>query len=1151
MGEIFVWPKPSNPLPFTGERLTTAYGGQTEIEHLHRYLVAREWCRDKDVLDVASGEGYGTALLAQVARSAVGVEIAPEAVDHANNAYRANNLSFVVGDARSLPGPDATFDVVTSFETIEHFAEQRRFLSEIRRVLRPGGLLIVSTPDRDNYSPAESPANPFHVRELAREEFDALLRSYFAEVSVLLQRPMFGSVLFPNGASKAAPLCFERRGDGHFEGSDNLPRPQYVVAFASSNPIPALPPSVYIDTGRLGMLRPSDAEAQLQLVRHDLALAQHELAAAREAKSLLAAKEDEVRRLLAAERASALERRALEVDYQRKIGDLNISYANSMDNIKQAFFSASKRHVAMRNGKAIQSAVRRARAGGSAVRSLRLLLKRKTRQQDVEFSAILGSDLFDPDYYLTTYPDVKAAGVDPTLHYINLGDAEGRDPGPAFSTALYREMNPDVPARGITALGHYEMFGRRENRPLPFKGAQFAIPPISPPARAALTHGPKEWLTYEPMARRIADGRVLRLASTKTAAAPMIAIAGDENLEAIAAALDFARQDSPLVSIVVPVFNNLKITLECLLSIKKYTDARTTFEIIIADDASTDATQSVLQRVPNITYVRNTKNVGFLMNCNGAASIARGQFVLFLNNDVQVTQDWLVELVGVFARSDQIGAAGPRILYPSGHLQEAGGLVKTDCTTQLIGLNDDPTHESYSFARQVDYCSGACLIVRRRIFTDVGGFSEYLRPAYCEDLDLGLKLRKVGYQTWYTPSATVLHHLSKSHDEIGGSYKIRHIRENTQKISELWQSDIDNLNRVRIFALYLPQYHPIPENNRWWGPGFTEWTNVTRGTPQYEGHWQPRLPADLGFYDLRRHEVLEEQAELARRYGLTGFCFYYYWFAGKRLLELPLETMLASGKPNFPFLLCWGNENWTRRWDGEETEILISQSHSDEDDAAVILDLIRYFRDPRYVRINGRPVLLVYRVGLFPDFARTAVLWREICRAQGIGDIYLAMVASFDEAGKGRNPQSVGCDAVVQFPPHGGGVAAPPPADLRSDFSGTVWDYEQSVLSYLRQSTPAAPYFPGVMPSWDNTARRMSTSSVFEGATPGAFQAWLEEAIRLSCEHNFGDERIVFINAWNEWAEGTHLEPDRTFGHSNLEAVRNALLTHTLNASRP
>jgi SAM-dependent methyltransferase len=324
MGEIIVWPKPPSPLAFSGERMTAEHLVQTQIEHLHRYLMAREWCRGKDVLDVASGEGYGTALLAQVACRAVGVEIAPEVVDHANNAYRANNLSFLVGDARSLPSPDATFDVVTSFETIEHFAEQELFLSEIRRVLRPGGLLIISTPDRDNYSPAESAANPFHVRERTRAEFELLLRSHFAGVSVLLQRSIFGSVLFPDGGGKAA-LCFERRGDGHFEGSLNLPHPQYVIAFASDVPVPLPPPSVYIDTGWLGMLRPSEADAELRILRDKLSTeleplrASHdELAGAHEeAKGLLAAARrelagarDEVKGLVAAnemaERACAL-----------------------------------------------------------------------------------------------------------------------------------------------------------------------------------------------------------------------------------------------------------------------------------------------------------------------------------------------------------------------------------------------------------------------------------------------------------------------------------------------------------------------------------------------------------------------------------------------------------------------------------------------------------------------------------------------------------------------------------------------------------------------------------------------------------------------------------------------------------------------------
>ena len=341
-------------MAFTGERLTSEYGGQTQIEHLHRYLLAREWCRGKDVLDVASGEGYGTALLAQVARSAVGIEISPEAVAHASGAYCADNINFVAGDARNLPCPDAAFDVVTSFETIEHFAEQGRFLDEIRRVLRPGGQLIISTPDRDNYSPAESPANPYHVRELTPAEFDTLLRSRFPEVAVLLQRPIFGSVLLPAGSSASPPLCFERRGDRHFEGSTNLSRPQYLVAFASNGPAMALPPSVYIDTGRLGMLSPPEAQARLRLALDELDAARsaasdghaQELAAL---QTELLATRDEVKGLLAAnemaERACALLRSQL-ADRQPSVGDAAARSKNHAAELEVILASTSWRVTA-------------------------------------------------------------------------------------------------------------------------------------------------------------------------------------------------------------------------------------------------------------------------------------------------------------------------------------------------------------------------------------------------------------------------------------------------------------------------------------------------------------------------------------------------------------------------------------------------------------------------------------------------------------------------------------------------------------------------------------------------------------------------------------------------------------------------------------
>ena len=349
---------------------------------------------------------------------------------------------------------------------------------------------------------------------------------------------------------------------------------------------------------------------------------------------------------------------------------------------------------------------------------------------------------------------------------------------------------------------------------------------------------------------------------------------------------------------------------------------------------------------------------------------------------------------------------------------------------------------------------------------------------------------------------------------------------------------------VKLIAFYLPQYHPIPENDEWWGTGFTEWTNVTKARPNYEGHYQPRRPADLGFYDLRVPEVMEQQAALARHYGLSGFCYYYYWFEGKRLLEMPLERMLATGQPDFPFCLAWANENWTRRWDGTEREILLAQHHSDADDMAVIRDLMRYFRHPNYIRINGKPLLLIYRIVLFSDIRRTVTRWREVCQREGIGDIYLAMNATFEYVGADVDPAVYGLDAVVEHPPHYRETPIEIPGRrLNPDYVGRVVDYSEFAKVFFEREFPDHVIrFRGVMSSWDNTPRQQNRANIFHGSGPEAYQAWLQAAIRQTTTRYSGDERLVFINGWNEWGEGSYLEPDRRYGFAYLEATRAALL---------
>lgn len=355
---------------------------------------------------------------------------------------------------------------------------------------------------------------------------------------------------------------------------------------------------------------------------------------------------------------------------------------------------------------------------------------------------------------------------------------------------------------------------------------------------------------------------------------------------------------------------------------------------------------------------------------------------------------------------------------------------------------------------------------------------------------------------------------------------------------------------ARVIAFYLPQFHPIPENDAWWGRGFTEWTNVRPAEPQFRGHYQPHVPhPDLGYYDLRSKDAQRSQIELAKLYGIEAFCFYYYRFNGKRLLDKPIENYLQDASLDFPFCLCWANENWTRRWDGLESDILIAQDHSSEDDLGCIADLARYMQDPRYIRINGKPLLLVYRPSLLPSAIETAERWRRWCRENGIGEIYLAYTQSFEKV----DPIEIGFDAAIEFPPNNSA-----PVDITDSverlgdgYTGKVYDWKALADRSNAYVDPEYKLFRSVCPGWDNTARRKQNGTVFVNNTPALYQSWLENAVKDTvCRFPSADERLVFVNAWNEWAEGAHLEPDTAAGYAYLQATRNAL-ERTSGALRP
>jgi Glycosyltransferase WbsX len=348
---------------------------------------------------------------------------------------------------------------------------------------------------------------------------------------------------------------------------------------------------------------------------------------------------------------------------------------------------------------------------------------------------------------------------------------------------------------------------------------------------------------------------------------------------------------------------------------------------------------------------------------------------------------------------------------------------------------------------------------------------------------------------------------------------------------------------VRLIAFYLPQFHPIPENDRWWGPGFTDWQNVAKATPLFEGHYQPRLPGALGFYDLRLDEIRHRQIELARSHGIHGFCYYYYWFNGRRILEQPLNRYIADQQNDFPFCICWANENWSRRWDGGNREVLLVQEHDTASDMKFIREVIPLFKDPRYIRVNGMPLLVLYRADLLKVPTETAAGWREECEKAGLPGIHLCAAQTFDIT----DPRPYGFDSACEFPPHKHAVGhiAQDQRGLPGDFQGWVCDYELVARHSLTAPVPDYALYRGLFPSWDNSARKRNQALIFHHSDPARYEYWLRGLVSYTRQNLVGDQRIIFVNAWNEWAEGAHLEPDLKYGAAYLDATLRAMSGQT------
>ena len=898
--------KPPKDLPWTGERYVPQLKGDIALEHLHRYAFARELSAGKRVLDIACGEGYGSEMLSRNAKSVVGVDINPATVAHAMTKYRSPKVRFIEGACEKIPLPDKSVDLVVSFETLEHIEDHDQFLGEIERVLDSGGILVISTPEKSAYSDKPKHVNPFHKKELYREQFLRLLSQKYGHMIYFEQKVAFGSCLV---APKDQTMGFSsfQLNEGSMANSkrNGLKDAVHLVAVCSKAPLPELAGSMY---------------------------------------------EDQIWKRQLEENFNNTNFAALEIFYSSKKGDFS-----------------EKRKI-----------TRIIKKDGRISEEIVLPMEDPAKQMP----------------YWRLDPGCESAKI--SLVGMKFLDKEGR---------VLWELQDNREQIVVS--------GTSVETPLPKVGLEL------------LSTGGDPTILLPPLPH---------------SASPIFSIHVDIEISSVGKGVDALVR-----------MGREKITRLQKALAEKETEAAQLKTILLEKD------HKIRKALDS-----SRKRPGFWRRLERSIRKRRKKWTAWFGFD----RDWYLK------KYPDVAKAGVDAFW---HYQNHG-----------------------------------------------------IKEGHFKNRKDEKKARLVGAGSKQEIDANSdLESRSKSKHEV-------FIPSNSLQYFGALQTDI------RAIALYLPQFHTSPENDKWWGKGFTEWTNVKRGTPHYEGHYQPHVPhQELGYYDLNDPTVMEKQAAMAKAAGIEGFCFYYYWFNGKRLLNMPTDRMLASGKPDFPFCFCWANENWTRTWDGGDNEILIAQEHAAESDERFIYDLLPAFRDPRHIRVAGKPLLVVYRPGLLPNIRETTDRWREICRKEGIGEIHLAFMLGFENL----KPALIGFDTAIQMPPLGSAST-----DLSKrikikkpeKFSGEIRDY-RGLRKGFDPTQIDATTWPAVCPSWDNTARKMDRAHSWINSSPGNYLAWLQEAVEFLRKNRPAGERILFINAWNEWGEGCHLEPDEKFGYAWLNATRGAL----------
>lgn len=979
VGMIYKFPNPAEKLEFTGERYVSGHKGLTQHAHHHRYLLALGFCEGKSVLDVACGEGYGSALLGTVSSSVIGVDIDEDTVAFATRNYGTDHVRFACAPAQKLPIPDKSLDIVVSFETIEHFDDHEGFISEISRVLKDDGILIISSPNKSVYSIKNNYNNPFHEKELELDEFENVLKVKFKNITLASQRQICGSSIVTHGVRSKVIESFATLDDISYEFADASLAPQYFVALASNADIPDIKDSLLFNDLYVpevqGVLRYETRRSEE--ARGRVAALERELAAVKE-------------QLRERESANGVDP-TWKAEVRQSVSELigaTFANATSIDNLQGAVVSQSSRLDQLHDTIAT--------AAGQSVAGL----------VEATFA--------------------NATSIDKLCDAIV-----------SQSSRLY-QLHDDISTTAVRSVaGLIEATSANATR---INGLQGAI--VSQASR------------LDQLNDSVAKSTVLLPEISKGIAR----LYSKTNGSAIAT----SRRSR---------WKQMRRSTSVHLR-------RIHFKIIAA------------WRYPCSSKRRKAYRAFREMK------FATGARLTSLQLRVRSTVRYPF-------------SAKRRKIWRRRAVQAA---IWREMTMMMVMAKSADTVASPEPALLVEPVPVVDLV------TIVEPVVEVVPP---EPVDPTLALHADLFDKWVSNTL--------------GEYPASDFVPIARRAPPADKSD------VKLIAYYLPQFHPIPENDKWWGKGFTEWRNVTRAYPHFEGHYQPRIPGELGYYDLRVTDVMRRQVELAKLHGIHAFCFHFYWFGGKTLLETPVKNYLENADLDLPFCLCWANENWSRRWDGSENEVLMSQSHSPDDDVAFLEYLNKYFQDSRYLKIDGRPVLTVYRPTLFPDAAATVERWRETAKRLGYPDLYLIATNSFAFS----EYDKFGFDALSEFPPHH--VRA---GNIQSQFElskfRTGWrvrSYAEIVETEKTRIPVEGTVHPGIMTSWDNSARRPANGEIIHGATPALFKEWLKQCFSRA-QKNPESERLVFINAWNEWAEGTYLEPDKRYGYAYLDACASTVREH-------